>query len=104
MKITKTSVKKHARKIKDVSEEEFKELQENYEELMKSMQEMNAPGLLALSTLGIAIILIFDWAILDLLGLLLFAYTFYLFIEKEGHQEGYYEGYYDRMSKKKDHE
>lgn len=100
MKITKSKIKKHARNIRNVSEEEFKELQEGYRKLVGNVQTMTSPMLMALSLLGVFVILYFRSNFMDIIGLLIFVYPFYLFVQKESHEEGFFEGYYDQMSKK----
>jgi len=77
-------------------------MEKNYEKLMGSVNNMSAPGLLFVSFIGIAIILLLDSALFDLIGLLVLIYPFYLFVQKTGHHDGYCEGYYDHMTKDKD--
>ncbi|GEM_PF-4671880 len=94
-KMTKENIKKHARKVRNVTEEEYKELQEGYGKLMGGVRGMDTPGLLGLCVIGLAAVLLFNNRFIDLAGLLVFAYAFYLFVHKSSHQEGYFEGYYD---------
>lgn len=99
MKINSRNIKKHSRKIRNATEEELSNLQAEYDKLMQNVSNASEPALLILSVLGVAIILLFDWGIIDFIGLLILIYPLYLFARNEGHQEGYYEGYYENMSK-----
>lgn len=103
-KITKAKVKSSARKIRNATEEQFDEMQKNYQKVMGNVNNMTAPGLLFVSFIGIAIILLLDSALFDLIGLLVLIYPFYLFAQKTGHHDGYCEGYYDHMTKDKNAE
>lgn len=99
MKVTKNSVKKHARKLRNATEEEFKELQEGYRGLLEKANRADSSVLLIMAVVGIAIILLFRQGIFDAIGVIVLVYSLYLFVQKEAHEEGYYEGYYDRMTK-----
>lgn len=103
-KITKTKIKNHARKIRNATEEQLNEMQKGYQKLMGNVSNMTAPGLLFISFIGLAIILLLNGALFDLIGLLIFIYPFYLFAQKSGHHEGYCEGYYDHITKDKNDE
>lgn len=98
-KITKDKLKKHARKIKDVTEEEFAELQSGYTKLMENVRSADTPMLLIIAVIGVAIVLMFRSPLFDLIGLIVFAYPIYLFVRQDGHEEGYFEGYYDHKCK-----
>ena len=97
MKMNATKVKKHVRKLKHASEQELKELQGSYTRLMADVRRMDEPLLFLLMVVGLAIVLLFDWGIIDLIGLLILVYPLYLFARQDGHEEGYYEGYYEKM-------
>ncbi len=94
-KITKDKLKKHARKIKDVTEEEFSELRQGYERLMENSRGADLPVMLVIALIGVAIVLMARSALFDLIGLIVFAYPIYMFVRQDGHEEGYFEGYYD---------
>ncbi len=99
MKITKGNVKKHARKLRNATEEELKELQEGYKSLLEKANGADSSILLIMAIVGIAIILLFKQGIFDAIGVIILVYSLYLFVQKEAHEEGYYEGYYDLMTK-----
>lgn len=104
MKMNAAKLKKHARKLKGVSEDEFKKLQGSYEKLMKDVRHLDEPALIMLMVVGIAIILLFSWGIFDFVGLLVLIYAVYLFARQEGHEEGFYEGYYENAGGRKESE
>lgn len=101
MKINSKNIKKHARKIKDASEEEISKLQGEYKKLMGNINTMSSPMLLLISFIGVFIIIYFRSNFFDIIGLIILIYPFYLFVQKESHEEGFCEGYYDLMTKNK---
>lgn len=98
MKINSKNIKKHAREIKNATESELSKLKEEYQKMMGGMQTMSSAGLLIVSLTGIFVILFFKNMFFDFLGILVFAYPFYLFVKKESHEEGFCEGGYHVMS------
>lgn len=102
MKINSKNVKKHAREIKDITEAELLLFKDEYQKMMGSVNTMSSAGLLILSLTGIFIILFFSNMFFDFIGILVFAYPFYLFVKKESHEEGFCEGrYYHAAAKDK---
>lgn len=81
-------------RVKNMTEEELKKFQEDYEILTKNIGAMSTPGLILLSVVGIAITLFFQSNIMDFIGLVIFAYPFYILIQREGHKGGFFDGYY----------
>ncbi len=98
-KVTKDNIKKHARRLREVTEEEFSELRSSYEKLMENSRGADMPILLVIALIGVAIVLMARSPLFDLVGLIVFAYPIYMFVRQDGHEEGYFEGYYDHKCK-----
>ncbi len=89
---------KDARKIKNATEHELQKLDEAYGVLMKNIQVVSTSSLIMICIIGVATTVYFQNSILNFLGLMVFAYPFYIFANREGHRDGYFEGYYESMS------
>ncbi len=74
-------------------------LKEEYREFTKNVGGMSPAGLLLIAVAGIAVILLFQSSLLDLIGLVMLFYPIYIFIRRGGHRQGYFEGYYEMMTK-----
>ncbi|MFA5052957.1 MAG: hypothetical protein WC565_02790 [Parcubacteria group bacterium] len=101
MKINSKNIKKHARNIKNASEEEISRFREEYHKLMGNVETINSPLLLVLALIGVFIILYFKNNFFDIIGLIILIYPFYLFVRRGSHEEGFFEGYYDFMTKER---
>lgn len=99
MKVNSKDVKKKVKKIKHASKEEIDMLKEEYQKVIGVVKGMTSPILFVVSLVGIFVILYFRNNFIDFIGLIVFIYPFYLFVQKEGHKDGFFEGYYNLLKK-----